>query len=171
VTRQGTDRPPVIDVRVQAAEFDPGRQLARLGELRKAALASFVGRVEAGGEVVEIRVDHHAALARSELQRIGEEALARWPLAGLILIHRQGRLQPGDRVLFAAAAASDADISQQACTWLVAQIRARAPFWRKDVLADGTGRWFLPGGALAPADAEPEEGEADRKAGTFAETH
>lgn len=137
-------RPAVVDARVQSGDFDPGRQLARLGELRKAALASFVGRVEAGGEVESIWIDHHAGLARAELLRIGEEALGRWPLAGAILIHRHGRLNPSDRVLFAAAAASSVDSAEQACAWIVAQMRERAPFWRKDVLADGTGRWFEP---------------------------
>ena len=162
-------RPPVIDVRVQSADFDPGRQLARLGEPRKAALASFVGRVEAGAEVAEIRIDHHAGLARPELLRIGEQALARWPLAGVILIHRQGRLQPGDRVLFAAVAASDVDAAQQACAWLVAQVRARAPFWRKDVLADGGERWFRPGGPSESVDSGPAAGDATAAA-ALAET-
>ena len=135
---------PAVDARVQAGDFDPGRQLARLGELRKAAVASFVGRVEAGDEVEQIWIDHHAALARPELLAIGEEALARWPLAGAILIHRHGRLHPCDRVLFAAAASSSVDAAEQACAWLVAQVRARAPFWRKDILAAGGHRWFAP---------------------------
>ena len=134
-------RPAVIDARVQAGDFDPGRQLARLGELRKAALASFVGRVEAGDEVESVWIDHHAGLARPELLAIAEEALARWPLAGAILIHRQGRLAPGDRVLFAATAASSVDAAEQACAWIVGQIRERAPFWRKDLLADGSAKW------------------------------
>ena len=132
----------MIDVRVQAGDFDPGRQLARLGELRKAAVASLVGRLEAGDEVREIRIDHHAVLAKAELARIAEEASARWPLAGIILIHRHGRIAPAGRVLFAGAAASDPETANQACAWMLAQIRARAPFWRKDVLADGTERWF-----------------------------
>ena len=134
----------MIDARVQAADFEAGRQLARLGELRKAAVASFVGRVEAGSDVAEIWIDHHAALAKAELLAIGEEALGRWPLAGVILVHRHGRLQPCDRVLFAAAAASDISAAEQACAWLVEQTRARAPFWRKDLLADGDARWFEP---------------------------
>jgi len=137
-------RPGVIDARVQAADFEAGRQLARLGELRKAAVASFVGRVEAVADVAEIWIDHHAALAKAELLAIGDEALRRWPLAGLILIHRHGRLNPCDRVLFAATAASDIDAAEQACAWVVAQTRARGPFWRKEILADGSARWFVP---------------------------
>lgn len=137
-------RPAVLDARVQAADFEVGRQLARLGELKKAALASFVGRVEAAPDVTEIWIDHYPALARAELLAIGEEALERWPLAGVILIHRHGRLQPCDRVLLAAATGSDQAAAERACAWLIAQVRARAPFWRKDIGADGTGRWFDP---------------------------
>ena len=131
----------MIDARVQAGEFDPGRQLARLGELKTAAVAAFVGRVEAAEDVVGIFVDHHAVLARRQLARIAGEAEARWPLAGIVLIHRHGRLEPGARVLFAGVAASDVAAAEAACAWLVAQTRARAPFWRKDLLADGGGRW------------------------------
>ena len=131
----------MIDVRVQAGDFDPGRQLARLGELKKAAVASFVGRLETDSDVRELRIDHHAALARAELQRIADEAGLLWPLAGIILIHRHGKIMPGGRAFFAGAAAGDAEVASEACTWLVAQIRARAPFWRKEILADGSERW------------------------------
>ena len=140
-------RPAVVDARVQAGDFDPGRQLARLGELKKAAVVSFIGRVEASDDVEEIWIDHYAPMARTELLRIGEEAMQRWPLAGAILIHRHGRLLPGDRVMFAAVAASSPEIAGQACAWIVTQIRCRAPFWRKDRLADGRDRWFEAGTA------------------------
>ena len=143
-------RPAVVDARVQAGDFDAGRQLARLGELKKAAVASFTGRVEAGDEVEEIWIDHYAPMARSELLKIGEEAMQRWPIGGAILIHRHGRLLPCDRVMFAAVAASAPDVAEEACAWIVAQIRCRAPFWRKDRLADGRDRWFEAGTA-APA--------------------
>ena len=124
-------RPRVIDTRVQSADFEPGRQLARLGELRKAAVASFVGRVEAGADVSEIWIDHHAALAKAELLAIGEEAVGRWPLAGLILIHRHGRFSAGERMAFAAVASHHRTIALEACAFLVDALATRAPFWRK----------------------------------------
>ena len=154
----GTGR-AAVDARVQSADFDPGRQLARLGELRKSAVASVVGRVEAGPEVEEVWIDHHAGLARTELLAIGEQALGRWPLAGAILIHRQGRLAPGDRVMFAAAAASSIEVAEEACSWMVAQVRMRAPFWRKDKLADGTARWFEPPARRLDANGAGEAGD------------
>jgi molybdopterin synthase catalytic subunit len=137
----------MIDVRVQAGDFEPGRQVGRLGDLRRAAVAAFVGRAEAADEVAEILIDHHSALARAELARIAAEAEARWPLAGIVLIHRHGRVEPCGRVLFAGVAASDAEAAASACAWLVKAVRTRAPFWRKDRLADGGERWFRPGTA------------------------
>ena len=131
----------MIDVRVQTADFDPGRQLARLGDLKRSAVAGFVGRLETADEITGILIDHHAGLARAELARIAGEADERWPLAGIVLIHRYGRLDPCDRILFAGAASSDVAAAQQACDFLVAQMRERAPFWRKDLRADGSGDW------------------------------
>ena len=134
----------MIDVRIQSADFDAGAQIERLAELRLAGLAAFVARLEAREDVDEIWIDHHAGLARAELGRIVEEAGAKWPLGGLVLIHRQGRIEPGGQALFAGTAASSASAAQQACAWIVDQVRARAPFWRKDVLTDGAIRWWGP---------------------------
>ena len=134
----------MIDVRVQAGDFDPGRQLARLGELKKAALASFTGRLEAEEEVTGFWIDHYAPLAKAELIRMAEEASKRWPLDGVILIHRHGRLEPCDRLLFVGAAASDIEACRDACAHLVEAMRREAPFWRKETLADGSERWHQP---------------------------
>ena len=131
----------MIDVRVQSGDFDPGRQLARLGELKKAALASFTARLEADEEVTGFWIDHYAPLAKAELTRMAEEASARWPLAGAILIHRHGRLQPCDRLLFVGVTASEVAAAEQACAFLVEALRTEAPFWRKELLAEGAGRW------------------------------
>lgn len=131
----------MIDVRVQAADFDPGRQLARLGELKHAAIASYTGLVDADDEVEAVHVDHYPALARSELARLAEEAEARWPLGAAILIHRHGRFAPGDRLAFAAAAAADPEAALAACAFLAEGLRTRAPFWRKELLAGGSSRW------------------------------
>lgn len=132
----------MIDVRVQAADFDPGAQLQRLSELGAAAVSSFIGIVEAGSNVTGVTIEHYAAAAKNELSRIAAEAEARWELGGVILIHRHGSLAAGDRILFAAAASSDPAISREACSFLIEALRTRAPFWRKDLFADGTCRWM-----------------------------
>ena len=124
----------MIDVRVQAADFDPGRQLRRLEELGNAAVASFVAIAECGEEGMS--VEHYPALAKNELAAIAAEAEDRWPLAGLILIHRHGRFSAGERMAFAAVAAPDRAAALEACTFLVEALATRAPFWRR---TDGEG--------------------------------
>lgn len=132
----------MIDVRIQAGDFDPGKQLQRLSELGKAGVASFVGIIEAQGDVTGTTIEHYAVAGKNELTRIAEEAEQKWGLDGVILIHRYGQLSPGERVLFAAAAAPDPVKASTACAFLVEALRTRAPFWRQDRLASGTTRWF-----------------------------
>lgn len=132
----------MIDVRIQAGEFDPGSQLRRFEELGRAAIASFVALAEAGEEVTEVMIEHHAVLAKNELGHIAAEADGRWPLAGIILIHRHGRLAPGSRLAMAAVAAADQAAALEACAFLAEALRTRAPFWRKELKADGTGKWI-----------------------------
>jgi molybdopterin synthase catalytic subunit len=131
----------VIDARAQAADFDPGRQLARLAELGAPCIASFTASAVAEGDVTQLVVDHYPALAKNELARIAAEAAERWSLEGLILIHRHGRIAPGERLAFAAVGCGAHEAALEACGFLAEALRTRAPFWRKEVLADGSERW------------------------------
>ena len=128
----------MIDVRVQAGDFDPGRQLKRLEELGNAFVASITAIADCGEE--GILIEHAPALARNELARIAGEAEERWELAGLILIHRHGRIAPGGRLAFAAVAATGRVAALEACAWLVEALATRAPFWRKAPADGGSGR-------------------------------
>ena len=130
----------MIDVRVQTSDFDPGKQIERLGTLGLAGVAGFTGHV-AGEELAQASVEHYAAIAKDQLTRIAEEAAGRWSLGGAILIHRFGRFVPGDRLLFAGTATAEPEAALEACRYLVEALRTRAPFWRKDVFADGSSRW------------------------------
>jgi molybdopterin synthase catalytic subunit len=131
----------MIDVRIQAADFDAGRQVARLAELGRGAIASLLLLAKSAEDVTEILIEHYPAMAKAELSRIAGEADERWALGGIVLVHRHGRLAPGERMILVAAAASDATAAQQACAYIAGELRRRAPFWRKDVTADG-GRWI-----------------------------
>jgi molybdopterin synthase catalytic subunit len=136
----------VIDVRVQAGDFDPGHQLERLRALGRPAIASLLVTAEAGDDVTAVVVEHYANMAKAELARIAAEAAERWPLEGVILIHRHGRFAPGDRLLFVGVAARARGAAFASVEFLAAATRARAPFWRKDLLAGGGGRWTGPRG-------------------------
>ena len=128
----------MIDVRVQAGDFDPGRQLRRLEELGNAGVASFTAIADCVED--ELVIEHYPALARNELARIAAEAEERWSLAGLILIHRHGRVARGGRLAFAAVAAPDRAAALDACAFLVDALATRAPFWRKAPADGGSGR-------------------------------
>jgi molybdopterin synthase catalytic subunit len=131
----------MIDVRVQSADFDPGRQMERLSELGQASVIARLKLVETAGDVERIVIEHYAGMAKAELGRIAEEASGRWPLAGIILIHRHGSLMPGDRLSFIGVAASDDGAAREAGAFLAEAVRGRAPFWRQERLAGGATRW------------------------------
>ncbi len=131
----------MIDVRVQSGDFDPGAQLARLAERGAAAIGSLVVHATAGEEVSAVVLEHYAAMARPELTRIAEEASARLPLASVILIHRHGRIAPLERILFVGVAAADGASANESCAFLARAVHARAPFWRREILAAGGHRW------------------------------
>jgi molybdopterin synthase catalytic subunit/molybdopterin converting factor small subunit len=133
--------PIMIDIRVQSADFDPGKQLARLGEINAAAVASLVVHAAGTADASAIVVEHYAAMTKLELTRIAEEARARWELAGIILIHRHGRLSPAERLLFVGAGASRRTAAVEACAYMSEQVAARAPFWRREIFAGGGNRW------------------------------
>ena len=90
----------MIEVRVQQEEFDPAIELARLEALGGGAVASFTGLVRGDDGLLAMTLEHYPAMTESALRAIAEEAARRWPLAGTILIHRHGRLVPGERIVF-----------------------------------------------------------------------
>jgi molybdopterin synthase catalytic subunit len=132
----------MIDVRVQSTTFDPGGQLARLAEVGAGAVVAGLIQAECAEGAGGILIEHYAAMAKAELTRIAEEAAERWPLAGMILIHRHGRFQPGDPILFAGVAASDRKAAAAALDHVLDGARTRAPFWRKALMTDGSERWL-----------------------------
>ena len=131
----------MIDIRIQGGDFEPGRQIERLQSLAAGSVASLTVSVQADPEIDEIFVDHYPALARNVLARIAAEAEASFGLAGIILIHRHGRLAPGDRIAFATAAAAAPAAALDACRHLVEALASRGPFWRRETLVDGSSRW------------------------------
>ena len=131
----------MIDIRIQGGDFEPGRHVERLQSLAAGSVASLTVSVPSDPEISEIFVDHYAALARNELARIAAEAKARFGLTGLILIHRHGRLSPGDRIAFVATAAAAPAAALDACRHLVEAMAARGPFWRRETGIDGRTRW------------------------------
>lgn len=137
--------PVTPKVKVQTEDFDAGAESGLLTSGRKdvGALVSFTGlcRDEAG-TLSALELEHYPGMAEGELTRIAEQAIARWPLTGLTVIHRHGKIPPGDNIVLVIAASSHRRAAFEAADFLMDYLKTRAPFWKKEHLADGgTGTW------------------------------
>jgi len=131
----------MIEVRVQLEGFDPAIELARLEALGGGAVASFTGLVRGDGGLIAMTLEHYRAMTEPALRAIAGQAASRWPLAGAILIHRHGRLTPGERIVFVGTASSHRAAALEACAFLIDWLKTEAPFWKREEWADGSARW------------------------------
>ncbi|WP_055117809.1 molybdenum cofactor biosynthesis protein MoaE [Roseibium album] len=137
--------PVTPKVKVQTEDFDAGAESGLLTSGRKdvGALVSFTGlcRDEAG-TLSALELEHYPGMAEGELTRIAQQAIARWPLTGLTVIHRHGKIPPGDNIVLVIAASSHRRAAFEAADFLMDYLKTRAPFWKKEHLAEGgTGTW------------------------------
>ena len=127
-------------VRVQAEDFDAaaeGRALAA-GRPDVGALASFVGLCrDEGGRLAALEIEHYPGMAEAEIARVVAEAEARWPLIGVTVIHRHGRLTPGDQIVYVGVAAGHRGEAFAAAEMLMDFLKTRAPFWKRATRVDG----------------------------------
>lgn len=131
----------MIEVRVDAAGFDPGVELARLEQAGVGAVASFVGIVRGEGGLTSLTLEHYPAMTEAMLCSLTETAAARWTLDGAIIVHRVGTLRPGERIVFVGTAATHRAAALDACAFLIDALKTRAPFWKRESFADGASRW------------------------------
>lgn len=151
-------------IRVQADDFDIGTEIAKLtaGRTDVGGLCVFVGLVRdvAGDAPLDALVlEHYPKMTERELARIEDEAQRRWPLSGTLIIHRYGRLSPGDRIVLVAAASAHRDAAFEACRFLIDWLKTKAPFWKREE-AGGKRHWVSPQDAdviKASAWDEPSE--------------
>jgi len=131
----------MIDIRVQQAPFDTGAELDRLHRLGVGGVASFTGIVRGDDGLNELFLEHHPRMTETVMRAMAEQAAARWPLAGIILIHRHGRLMPGDPIVLVATASSHRAAALESCAALIDRLKTKAPFWKRESFADGRSRW------------------------------
>ena len=132
-------------IRVQQEDFDAGAEIARLthGNHGIGGVCSFIGLVRdmAGGEKIDsMELEHYPGMTEKALAEIEAEAQARWPLAATLIIHRYGRLEPGDRIVLVAAASAHREAAFEACHFLIDWLKTQAPFWKLEDTPDG-GKW------------------------------
>jgi molybdopterin synthase catalytic subunit len=134
---------PVI--RVQRDNFDAAAESARLTRDRTdvGAVVTFTGLCrDENGTLSALELEHYPGMAEAEIGRIARQAAERWPLTGLTVIHRYGKIAPGENIVLVAAASSHRQASFEAADFLMDFLKTRAPFWKKEHRTDGSdGGW------------------------------
>jgi molybdopterin synthase catalytic subunit len=130
-------------IRVQQEDFDIGAELDRLslGNHAIGGVASFLGLVRdmapagaTGSKIGAMTLEHYPGMTEKQLAAIEAEARQRWPLQECLIIHRYGRLLPGDRIVLVATASAHRQAALDSCAFLIDWLKTRAPFWK---LEDG----------------------------------
>lgn len=137
---------PAPSVRVQADDFDVAREQALLTQGRQdiGALVSFVGLCrDEDGALEALDLEHYPGMAEAEISRVAGEAIERWPVQGLTVIHRFGRIRPGEQIVLVLTAARHRADAFAAAEFLMDYLKTRAPFWKKEQRAGGApGDWI-----------------------------
>jgi molybdopterin synthase catalytic subunit len=135
-------------VRVQRDVFDIGAEtrLLTAGRGDIGAVVAFAGLCrDEGGGLKALEIEHFPEMAEAEIGRIAAAAQARWPLLGLSIVHRHGRIEPGEPIVLVVAASAHRQAAFEAAAFLMDYLKTRAPFWKKEHRADGTaGDWVAP---------------------------
>jgi len=127
-------------VRVQSAPFEPGAELSGFGQggNETGAIVSFTGVVrDIASGLQHMEIEHYPAMTQSAIESIETEAIARWGLTGSLIIHRFGRLTPGEQIMMVITAAPHRVAAFEAAEFLMDYLKSRAPFWKKEVTLSG----------------------------------
>ena len=130
-------------IKVQRENFDVGAELATLYADRQnvGAVVSFIGLVRdvAGpGELSAMTLEHYPGMTEKQLQQLEADALQRWPLDRVLIIHRYGRLLPGDQIVLCVTTSAHREAAFAACTFLMDWLKTKAPFWKLEEVGGKT---------------------------------
>ncbi len=133
-------------IRVQREDFDLAAELARLdaGGKNVGGVCSFVGLVRetsGGKKLTSMTLEHYPGMTEKQLADVEAQARSRWPLDAVLIVHRFGRLAPGERIVLVAAASAHRDAAFSACRFLIDRLKTTAPFWKCEETADGVSQW------------------------------
>ncbi len=134
-----------MSVRVQEEDFDVGAEIDALvrGNHKIGGVASFVGVVRdvAGDQPIDaMALEHYPGMTEKKLAEIEAEANQRWPLEASLIVHRTGRLAPGERIVLVVTASAHRRAALESCAFLIDWLKTKAPFWKLEETADG-GKW------------------------------
>jgi molybdopterin synthase catalytic subunit len=131
-----------VTIRIQEADFDVAREIATLtkGRTDIGAVVSFSG-ICRGSEndesIAALTLEHYPGMAEAEITRHADTALSRWPLTGLTVIHRVGRIIPGENIVLVVTASAHRQAAFEAAEFLMDYLKANAPFWKREESAGG----------------------------------
>ena len=130
-------------IRIQQADFDVAQEIAALSKGRTdiGAVVSFSGICrgsEQGEPIAALTLEHYSGMAEAEIGRHADEALSRWPLQGLTIIHRFGRIAPGENIVLVVTASSHRLAAFEAAEFLMDYLKTSAPFWKREESQKGT---------------------------------
>lgn len=131
-------------IRVQEQPFDAGAELAALkaGRTTIGGTVMFLGTVRDlsdGKDVRAMTLEHYPGMTERALEEIEAEAHRRWPLDASLIVHRHGRLQPGEDIVLVIAASAHREAAFEACHFLIDWLKTKAPFWKLEEGEAGTG--------------------------------
>jgi molybdopterin synthase catalytic subunit len=136
-----------VTIRVQESDFDVGAELAALsaGNAGVGGVASFIGLVRdiapaGSANASSMTLEYYPGMTEKRLAEIEAEARRRWRLEASLIIHRYGRLNPGDRIVLVATASSHREAALQACAFLIDWLKTEAPFWKLEEGPEGA-KW------------------------------
>lgn len=129
-------------IRVQREDFDVGAEINRLtkGNVKVGGLACFVGLVRdvAGDQrITSMTLEHYPGMTEQQLEKIEAEARRRWPLQEVLIVHRYGTLEPGDRIVLVVTASAHREASLESCHFLIDWLKTKAPFWKLENTESG----------------------------------
>ena len=129
-----------VRISIQQGDFDIGAEVAALDAENTGAVATFTGKVRKEGDLTALTLEHYPGMTEREIARIVDDAQTRWPLLGVTVIHRIGRLTPGEKIVLVAVAAQHRHAAFQACEFLMDYLKTKAPFWKQEE-RDGIAQW------------------------------
>jgi molybdopterin synthase catalytic subunit len=128
-------------IKVQREDFDVGAEIGRLtdGNTSVGGLACFVGLVRDVADnqnISAMTLEHYPGMTERQLEKLEAEARTRWPLEDVLIIHRYGRLELGDRIVLVATASAHREASLESCHFLIDWLKTKAPFWKLEHAKD-----------------------------------
>ena len=130
-----------MSARVQPQPFDIGAELAGFGA-GAGAVVSFTGLVrDEDGRLRALEIEHYPGMTESALNRFGTEAAARFALTDWRVVHRHGTIPAGEAIMMVATAARHRREAFEAAEYLMDWLKSRAPFWKREITAEGPGDW------------------------------